>query len=324
MRSKDSEALREVYQSGLQKLSAYATEMGQNKVLQAGFERVRRAREFDSLDQAQKKIVDNALRDFHLMGVDLAARKKKRFKDIQQRLSTLSNEFERNVLDATNHWHLHVEDIRELSGLPSTALDMARRLAQQNNQEGWRFTLDFPSYLSVMMYADNRALRESMYEAYVTRAGEAGPDAGKFDNTEKIREILKLRREMAALLEYENYAQVSMVTKMAETPQQVLEFLSDLAARARPVALKELQQLENFAASELGINRVQAWDMLYCSEKLKRSLYHFSEEDIRPYFPANHRVAGDVWGGPKAVWGEHPTRRGRRCVGPRCRVLRNK
>ena len=289
---KDSDALRTVYESCLPELSAYQTELGQNERLYAGFKHIKEGSEFEALDVAQKKIIDNALRDFHLMGVDLPSKDKQRFKAIQQRLSSLGNQFDRNLLDATNHWHLLISDDEDLSGLPQSAVDMAQHLAEQNDQQGWRFTLDIPSYLPFMMHADNRSLREAMYEAYVTRAGEGGPGAGKYDNTEIIVEVLKLRHEMAQLLSFDSYAEMSLVTKMAESPHQVLDFLKNLAERARPAALEELRQVRVYAAEQLDIEDVQAWDIPYCSEHLKQSLYDFTQEDLRPYFPAPRVLSG--------------------------------
>ncbi len=283
---KDSPALREVYESCLPKLTAYEAELGQNEKLFLGFKTLQQGPEYTALKKAQQKVISNALRDFHLTGVDLPKAKQHRFKQVQQRLSVLMNQFERNVLDATRSWHLHIDREEDLSGLPTSALDMSRQMAQHNDQPGWRFTLDAPSYLSFMTYADNRTLRRSMYEAYVTRASDMGPDAGKFDNSEKIAEILRLRREKAELLGYQTYAEVSLVKKMAESPQQVLEFLQDLADRAKPVARRELDDVRHYAAEQLNITDLEPWDLPYCSEKLKQSLYQFSEEEVRPYFPA--------------------------------------
>ena len=289
---KDSEALRREYETCLPKLSAYHADLGQNEKLYLGFKRIKEGAEFESLCRAQRKIVDNALRDFRLMGVELPAAKKKRFKEIQERLSVLNNQFDRNVLDATSAWHLLITNSEELKGLPASALDMAKQLAKQNDQQGWRFTLDIPSYLPFIMYAEGRDLRKTMYEAYVTRASERGPNAGKYDNTDKIIEILKLRHEMARLLDFESYAELSLVPKMAESPQQVLDFLLDLSKRAKPVALQELGQLKDFSAEHLNIDEIEAWDLAYCSEKLKQSLFNFSDEDVRPYFPVDRVLGG--------------------------------
>ena len=289
---KDSDALRAEYEACLPRLAAYGTELGQNEKIFFGFKSIRDGAEYASLDQAQKTTVDHALRDFRLTGVDLPPLDKQRFKEIQERLSTLGNIFERNLLDATRSWYLQITNEAELEGLPATARDMARQVARENGQEGWRFTLDAPSYMAFMTYSGNRPLRESMYEAYVTRSSERGPDRGKYDNTGVMVEILKLRGEMAELLGFDNYAGYSMATKMAESPAQTIEFLEDLASRARPVAEREVKELKAYAAGELGLANLEAWDILYCSEKLRQSLYHFSEEDVRPYFPVDAVLEG--------------------------------
>ncbi len=289
---KDSEALRREYEACLPKLAAYETELGQNQKICAGFQAIKAGPEFESLDQAQRMTVDHALRDFHLSGVDLPTRKKLRFKEIQERLSILGNQFERNLLDATHAWQLDIRDSGNLRGIPPTSLDMARQMARENEQEGWRFTLDMPSYLAFMTYADDSSLRQTMYEAFVTRASEQGPDGGKYDNADGMVEILELRREMSRLLGFENYAEVSMATKMAHSPGQTIEFLLDLARRARPMAELEIEELRRFAADELGITRLEAWDVLYVSEKQKQSLYDFTEEEIRPYFPVDRVLNG--------------------------------
>ncbi len=289
---KDSPDLRKAYEACLPKLSAYDTELSQNAALYRGYEILHARPEYADLDVAQRKIIANALRDFRLAGVDLPPAEKQRYKEIQQQLAKLANEFDRNVLDATHAWFLHIEDDRDLAGLPDTAIDMARQMAERDQIGGYKFTLDVPSYLPFMMHADNRALREKMYEAYVTRASDVGPDAGRFDNTPLIRQILALRLEAALLLGFENYAEVSLQTKMATTPQQVLDFLRDLAARSRPAAEEEHSQVRRFARTEYGVNDFAHWDLAYYSEKLRQSLYRFSDEDIRPYYPADRVLRG--------------------------------
>ncbi len=289
---KDSEDLRQVYEACLPKLSAYHTEVGQNEVFYRAFKHIAGSPGFSGLDTAQRKVVTNALRDFRLLGVGLPPEKKKRFKEIQQQLSKLSNQFERNVMDATQAWSLHIKDKKDLSGLPDSLIAMARQMAERDQLQGWKFSLDIPSYLPFMMHADNRSLRQRMYEAYVTRASDQGPNAGQQDNTDLIRQLLKLRQESAHLLGFSNYAQVSLETKMAETPGQVLDFLRDLARRSRAVANKELEQVKRFARDECGREDLQAWDLAYYSENLRQSLYRFTDEDIRPYFPATRVLHG--------------------------------
>ncbi len=289
---KDSQDLRQVYESCLPKLSAYHTEVGQNETFYRAFKRIAESPGFPDLDTAQRMIVTNALRDFRLLGVSLPPDKKKRFKEIRQQLSKLSNQFERNVLDATHAWSLHIKDQSDLSGLPDSSIAMARQMAERDQLPGWKFSLDIPSYLPFMMHADNRSLRQRMYEAYVTRASDRGPNAGQNDNSDVIDQLLQLRQESAHLLGFNNYAQVSLETKMAETPVQVLDFLRDLAHRSRGTANKELEDVKRFAREEYGREDFQAWDLAYYSEKLRQSLYRFTDEDIRPYFPATRVLRG--------------------------------
>ncbi len=289
---RDSDALRQAYEASLPKLSEYYTEVGQNEAFYRAFKHVAEGSEWQRLDRAQRKIVTNALRDFRLSGVALDPVHKRRFKEIMQQLSQLGNRFERHVLDANHAWALVVTDREQLAGLPDTAVAMAAQSAQRDGTEGWKFTLDFPSYMPFMMHADHRELRKNMYEAYVTRASDRGPNAGRFDNGSILTEVLRLRREAAALLGFENYAWLSLETKMAASPQQVLEFLHDLAARAKPAAQRELDELRRFARDEHGVDRLEPWDLAYYSEKMRRALYDYSDEDVRPYLPAPKVLAG--------------------------------
>ncbi|MDH5660955.1 MAG: M3 family metallopeptidase, partial [Gammaproteobacteria bacterium] len=224
----NSDALRDAYNNCLPKLSEYGTEMGQNVELYEAYQSIKDSPEFAKLDTAQKKIIDNALRDFHLSGIDLPIEKKKRFREIRQELSRLTSKYEENVLDATQAWSKHITDKKQLAGLPDSAFAMAKQAAEAKELDGWLFTLNFPSYYAVISYADDRALREEMYQAYSTRASDQGPNAGKWDNSEIMQDILALRHELALLLGYQNYAERSLATKMAETPEQVLSFLQDL------------------------------------------------------------------------------------------------
>ncbi len=288
----NSDALREAYNACLPKLSAYSTEMGQNVRLYQAYKAIRDSDEYATLDVAQKKVIDNALRDFHLSGVDLPEEKKRRFKDIRQRLSKLTTTFEENVLDATQGWSKHVSDEMALSGLPESALAMARQAAEQKQLEGWLFTLDFPSYYAVMSYADDRDLRQEMHQAYVTRASDQGPNAGKWDNSEIMEEILALRYELAQLLGFHSYAERSLATKMADTPARVIGFLEDLAKRSKPVAEKELQQLQQFAHDKYGVAHLEPWDITYYSEKLRQHTYAITQEELKPYFPETRVIPG--------------------------------
>ncbi|MFC0266573.1 oligopeptidase A [Kushneria aurantia] len=287
----NSPALREAYQACLPKLSAYATWIGQHEGLYNAFRRLAESDDYRHLDQAQRRSVDNTLRDFRLAGVDLPAEQKARFGDIQARLSTLTNTFSNNVLDATQAWHLDVAGER-LAGLPQSALDSLAANAEAKGIEGYRITLDFPSFFPIMSYADDRELRQEVYTAFVTRASEQGPNAGEYDNSAIMTEIVALRGELAELAGFDTYADYSLATKMAESPLQVREFLEDLAQRATPQAREEFETLSAFARDELNIAELRPWDTGYASEKLRQARYAISQEELRPYFPAPGAVDG--------------------------------
>jgi oligopeptidase A len=288
----NAEALREAYNACLPKLSEYSTEMGQNEGLYSAFRQIADGPEYATLDTAQKKIIDNALRDFRLSGIELDQAARDRYKTIMRELSRLTSTFSDHVLDATNAWHRHIEDERLLAGLPATALALARQTATRRQLGGWVLTLEFPSYHPVMTYADNRALREELYTAYVTRASDRGPDAGKWDNAAIMEEILALRHEAATLLGFANYAERSLATKMAESPTQVMDFLNDLAMRSRAAAEMELEEVRTFAREHHGMQNLQAWDIAYYSEKLRQRKYAISQEELKPYFPEPRVIDG--------------------------------
>jgi oligopeptidase A len=288
----NAEALREAYNACLPKLSEYSTEMGQNEGLYSAFRQIADGPEYATLDTAQKKIIDNALRDFRLSGIELDQAARDRYKTIMRELSRLTSTFSDHVLDATNAWHRHIEDERLLAGLPATALALARQTATRRELDGWVLTLEFPSYHPVMTYADNRALREELYTAYVTRASDRGPDAGKWDNAAIMEEILALRHEAATLLGFANYAERSLATKMAESPKQVMDFLNDLAMRSRAAAEMELEEVRTFAREHHGMQNLQAWDIAYYSEKLRQRKYAISQEELKPYFPEPRVIDG--------------------------------
>ena len=287
----NSPELRAAYQSSLGELSAYSTWFGQHQGLFTAYQALRDSHEYAQLNTAQKRAIDNTLRDFRLAGVDLPEEKKKRFGEIRARLSELSNQFSNNVLDATQAWHLDVERER-LAGLPNSALDMLKANAEAKGVDGYRITLDFPSYFPVMSYADDRALREEVYTAFVTRASDQGPHAGQYDNSVIMSEIVSLRQELAALLAFSTYADLSLATKMAASPAQVLDFLNDLADRARPQAAAEFAELQQFAHELLGLDTLAPWDITYASEKLREQRYAISQEVLRPYFPAPKVIEG--------------------------------
>ena len=286
----NSDALRAAYNACLPKLSDYSTEMGHNEELYAAYKAV--AEQASALDEAQRKVLENALRDFHLSGVDLPTDKKARFKAISQELSQLTSKYSENVLDANNAWSKGIDDPKALSGLPQSALDLARQTAQQREQDGWLLTLDYPSYFPVMTYADDAALRREVYEAYQTRASDQGPQAGQYDNSEIMKRILALRHEEAQLLGFANYAECSLARKMARSAEEVLQFLHDLAAKSKPQAERELAELRSFAAEHYGVTQLEPWDIAYYSEKLRQHRYSITQEEMKPYFPENRVVPG--------------------------------
>ena len=286
----NSPELREVYNANLPKITQYYTEISQHQGLFEKFKALSRSPEFAALTPAQRRIIENELRDFRLGGAELSDDEKARFMAIRERLSQLSSRFSDNLLDATNAFAHYVTDPAELAGIPEDVLQAAREAAQADGREGWKFTLHAPSYLPVLQYADNRALRELMYHGYVTRASEFGKP--EWNNTPLIAEILKLRREMAQLLGFENYAEYSLAPKMAETPQQVLDFLNELAVRAKPYAERDLDEVSAFARTELGLDTLEAWDLAYASEKLRVARYAFSDQEVKQYFPETTVMPG--------------------------------
>ncbi|MGC2459224.1 MAG: M3 family metallopeptidase [Gallionellaceae bacterium] len=281
----NSPELREVYNASLPKITQYYAELGQNLELFNRVKKIRNSAEFTILSTARKKIIENELRDFRLGGAELPDEQKLRFLAIQEELSALCSKFSDNLLDATNAYTLLIEDRAELSGMPDDDLQAAQEAARAGGKEGWLFTLKAPCYLPVMQYADNRALRERMYRAYSTRASEF--DGSQWDNAPLMTDILKLRAEQSRLLGFTNYAELSLASKMANTPQQVTGFLHELAQRARPFAERDLAQLREFSEAHLNIADLQAWDVSYASEHLRQQRYAFSEQEVKQYFPEN-------------------------------------
>lgn len=297
-----TESWRKAYNRCLPKLSDYSTEIGQNEALYRAHLQLRESPEYSSYDAVQKKILEDALRDFRLAGVALPEEKKARFKEIERRLAQLSSKFEENVLDATFGWFKQITTESRLAGIPENARKMAEETAKRKGLEGWVWTLEFPSYLAVMTYAEDRELRREMYEAFVTRASDQGPCAGRWDNGPLCEEILRLRQEKASLLGFNNFAELSLATKMARSPKEVLDFLRELARRARPFAQRELEELKAFAkagrlrgaqrSKAQGCPELEAWDLMFYSEKLRQEKFKFSQEELRPYFPAPKVVSG--------------------------------
>ena len=277
----NSTALRDCYQACLPKLSAYQSAVGHNQVLFDAIKTLNR----QVLDKAQCKIIDDTLRNFKLSGVALSVEDKHRFEAISTRLSSLSNQFENNVLDAEQAYQLHLTDGTRLNGLPQHALDAAQTLAEEKGLKGWVLNLEFPCYFAVVTYADDRALRETLHHAYVTRASDQGPTAGQFDNTSVIDEMLALRHETAVLLDFANYAELSLATKMADSTEQVNHFLLDLVNYARAQAAMEFKRLQEYAKNEHQLMDVAPWDIAYLSEKKRQARYAISQEELRPFFP---------------------------------------
>ncbi|MBF0470725.1 MAG: oligopeptidase A, partial [Gammaproteobacteria bacterium] len=288
----NSPELRQVVDDAQLKLSDYWTEMGQNEALYHAYRRIRESEAFSRLDCAQQRVIDNALRDFRLSGIALPAAEKERYKSMMAELSQLTTRYSNNLLDATNGWHKGLAAETLLAGVPHSGRALMRQAAESAGEEGWRITLDFPSYFAIITHADNRELRQEIYCAYTTRASDQGPQAGQWDNSPLMEQILHIRYELAQLLGFNSYAERSLATKMAEDPEQVLTFLRDLARRALPMARQELQEVTVFAKEQGLAEPLQAWDMSYYSEKLRQSRYAISQEDLRPYFALPRVVEG--------------------------------
>ena len=288
----DNPELRDAYNACRPKLTDYETDLGQNEALHAAYRTIAEGGERERLTRAEQTALEHALRDFRLAGVDLPAEQKERFKAVSSRLSELGSKFGENVLDATQGWKKHVTRDADLVGLPDSAIALARDTAKRDGLDGWLLTLEFPSFLPVMNYADDRSLRREIYEAHCTRASDQGPNAGQWDNGPLIEEITALRHEYAGLLGFANFAEYSLARKMARSPDEVLRFLDDLAKRSKPVALRDLDELQAFARETHGQDELEAWDIAYYSEKLREHKYAVSQEELRPYFPAPRVIDG--------------------------------
>jgi oligopeptidase A len=286
-----TDAMRTVYNACLPKLSAYGSEVGQNADLYRVYQALKDSPEFSQLDEAQRRDLEDTLRDFVLSGVALSDDKKRQFRDNSIALSGLTSRYADNVLDATQAWTKHITSADELEGVPSSALAAAAERAQEKHLEGWILTLDSPCYLAVLAHGKNRELREEMYRAHVTRASETGPNAGAFDNGQIMSDILRLRHEQAQLLGFSSYAEKSLATKMAPSVDKVFEFLRDLAKRSKPQAQQELKELRIFAA-EQGAGELKPWDMTFWSQRLQEARYDFNEEELRPWFPLERVLEG--------------------------------
>lgn len=288
----DSEALRKAHGNAEERLTDLGIELGQNRDLYAAVQAVADRPDFAALPPAARAAVDHALRDFRLSGVALEEPARSRYREIGVELSRLTTEFSNAVLDATEAWHKHITDERDLAGIPASGRAVLREYAREEKLDGFLVTLKQPSVQAVLTYAENRELREAVYYAYQTRASDKGPNEGKFDNSERIEKIVALRHESAQLLGFANAAEESLATKMATSPDTVLAFLRDLAARAKPVARKELDELRHFATEELEIDNLEPWDVAFAAERLRQKRYAIDEEQIKPYFPASAAIEG--------------------------------
>ncbi|MBA2657482.1 MAG: M3 family metallopeptidase [Tatlockia sp.] len=284
----NSKKLRTTYQACLPKLSAYESAIGQNQKLYNAVKSLDQT----ELNATQRKIVVDLIRDFELSGVALSEEDKKRYELIQTQLSSLANEFENNILDAGQAFSIHISDEKRLAGIPEHALLSAQELAVEKGLSGWLFNLEFPSYLAVITYAEDRALREEIYWAYTTRASDQGPSAGQFDNSEHIEAILALRQEQAKLLGFANYAELSLATKMADSSEQVLGFMKKLATKGHSQAQAEFARLTKFAVEHYSLSELEPWDLAYLSEKESETLYAISQEELRPYFSLDKVMSG--------------------------------
>lgn len=282
----NSDELRDIYKRLIALLTDYHTEMGQNVELYNAYQRLADRDDFDSLTQAQKQSIKHILRSFTLSGVALPQEAKAAYSDLKKKLSALSNVFSENVLDATQAWTLHIPDKNSLPGLPESTLQLLASLAKENGYtDGYLLTLDAPCYLPVMTYCDDAGIRETMYQAFMTRASDQGPHAGKWDNTQTIQDILAARQALAKLLSFDNFAEKSLATKMADTVDEVVEFLEQLADKAAEVAKREFEELKDFARRVSGKDEFNIWDSAYYAEKLKQQRFDISQEELRPYFP---------------------------------------
>ena len=294
--------MREAYEAALELLSPYYTALGQHQKLCEAYQALKDSDQFASLSQAQQTTIEHALRDFKLSGIDLPADKQKRYGDIQAKLSKLTSQFSNNVLDATQGWHYHTDDESELSGLPASVKQAALEAAKKKDKTGYVLTLDGPVYSAVLTFADSRELRHKFYEAYNTRASDQGPTAGQWDNAELMEEILTLRQELAQLLGFTHYAELSLATKMADNPEQVISFLEDLAAKAKPAAERDLAELTEWVKDTYQIEGLNHWDIGYYSEKLRQAKYSVSSEEIRQYFTLP-RVLEGLFGVAQKLYG---------------------
>lgn len=278
----NSESIRKEYNINTEKITNYYSDLAQNIEIFKGFQRLRERKNYTHLSSVQKKIINDEISGFSLGGVALPKNKRESFKKIKSQLSKLGSKFEENILDSINNYSLHIKSKSEIKGIPSDVLKNAKKLAKEKNKDGWCFTLDFPCYIPLMQYAENRGLRKKMYEAYATKASDKSKD--KFDNSSCINEILILKKKLAALLGYKNYAEMSLVTKMANSSNEIIKFLNKLAKKSKPFAKKDMVDID-LIAKKFNIKNVEAWDIAFFSEKIKEEKFRFSDIEVKNYFP---------------------------------------
>ncbi|TNF33870.1 MAG: M3 family peptidase [Gammaproteobacteria bacterium] len=287
----NSESVRKAYEKVVLQITQYSTEIRQNHKLYSAYMQIHNSEDFTHYDIAQKKVIEDGIKQFELGGVALQGNDKKRFAEINQKLAELKTRFEQNLLDTTREWEWLIEDESLLAGCEAEAMAMFKQTALEREEQGWMLTLQIPSYLAVMMYADNEEVRRTMYEAYNTRASDQG-EYPEWDNSEIMEQILELRQEKAELLGFNNYAEYSIASKMAESTGEVMGFLHDLASKAKPLAEKELQALKQFARDQLGMDELNPWDVSYASEKMKKAQFEVADDLLKPYFPAPKVIEG--------------------------------
>ena len=288
----NEEALRKVYAEGLLEITKLHTEMDQDSDLFLAYEEIRDSKEFSDLSIPKQKAVTNAIKDFHLTGVNLSASEKAKLLDLNSSLSTLSTKFSNNVLDSTQEWQKTIINVEELSGVPKNALSLMNQAAVKKGAKGYLVTLDIPTYLAIITHCDNRDLRKELYLAYGTRSSKIGPGGEKFDNIEIIYEVLEKRRDLAEVLGFKNYAEFSVSKKMAGSPEEVLSFLRELGRKAKPQAEEEMKLVESYAKNNHSLDEIKPWDIAYYSEKLKQDLFEISDELLRPFFPVPRVLEG--------------------------------
>ena len=281
--------MRLIYNKNLTKVTKYHSELSQNKLIYKKFKRIKLSKNFSKLSRPQKKIINDEILSFELGGVGLNKNKQLEFKKIVSKLSKLSSNFEENLLDSVNNYSLLIKDKRKLKGVPQDVLTKAKLEAKKRKENGWCFTLDFPSYLPLIQFADDRSLREEIYYAYATKAAELGDSTT--DNTLNINQILIHKKKLASLLGFSDYASMALKTKMAKSSNEVIKFLESLSSKAKPFAKKDMIDIKNYG-KKINIKQVEAWDIAYISEKIKEEKFNYSDQEIKNYFPDYKVIEG--------------------------------